>query len=120
MAKGVQKHEKDMKKSLYHHGLIKMIITYELQKQNLSWQQFLIDNEFEAMKEEHEEEEFIPVDDEEDVEVHIIMNHEATSSKQPMRTRRMTWSMVKEEEEFQEKDRPFRTYTRKWRKFPRI
>ena len=82
MAKGVQKHKKDMKKSIYHHGLIKMIVTYELQNQNLSWQQqFLIDNEFETMKEEHEEEEFIPVDDEEDVEVHIIMNHEATTSK---------------------------------------
>jgi len=96
MAKGVQKQEKDMEKSLYHHGLIKMIITHEFRKQSLSWKQVLIDSGFETMNEEVREEEIIPVND----ELQIIMDHEATNPKQPMGTKIMTRSMVKEENEF--------------------
>ena len=58
--------------SLYHHGVIKMIISHELQKQNITWHQFLVDNKF------VEEEEFVPDDDEEDDKVQIIMAHEVT------------------------------------------
>ena len=41
--------------SLFHCGLIKIIITYELQKKNLTWQEFLIHNQFEEKKELPEE-----------------------------------------------------------------
>jgi len=90
MAKGIQKQDKNEERSLYHHRLIKMIISHELQKQNITWHQFLVDNKF------VEEEEFVPDDDEEDDKVQIIMAHEATKPKQPMGTRRLTRSMVKE------------------------
>ena len=51
MAKVVEKHAKDKLTSLFHCGLIKIIITYELQKQNLTWQEFIIHNQFEELEE---------------------------------------------------------------------
>ena len=38
MAKAVPKQGRNIEKSLYHCGFIKMIIIYELHKQNLTWQ----------------------------------------------------------------------------------
>jgi hypothetical protein len=111
MAKAVQKQGRNTEKSLYHCGFIKMIIIYELQKQNLTWQQFIIENGFETIKEEEEEEQILVVtDDEEEVQ-----NPKATSSKPPM-GRRRTRSMVIKEKEFEEKDKIFTTYERKSRK----
>ena len=55
MAKAVQKRAEDKLTSLFHYGLIKIIITYELQKQNLTWQEFLIHNQFEEQEELPEE-----------------------------------------------------------------
>ena len=55
MAKAVQKRAEDKLTSLFHCGLIKIIITYELQKQNLTWQEFLIHNQFEEQEELPEE-----------------------------------------------------------------
>jgi hypothetical protein len=52
MAKSIQKQGRNTKKSLYHCGFIKMIIIYELQKKHLTWQQFIIENGFETIKEE--------------------------------------------------------------------
>ena len=42
-----------------------MIIKNELQKQNLIWQQFTIENGFETIKEEEEEEQILVVTDDE-------------------------------------------------------
>ena len=55
MAKAVQKSAEDKLTSLFHCGLIKIIITYELQKQNLTWQEFIIHNQFEELEELPEE-----------------------------------------------------------------
>jgi hypothetical protein len=55
-----------------------MIIIYELQKQNLTWQQFIIGNGFETVKEEEKEEQILVVTDDEEE----IQNPKATSSKQ--------------------------------------
>ena len=52
MAKGVQKQGKSSDKIIYHHELIKMIVIHEIQKKNLSWKQFLLDNDFEVMEED--------------------------------------------------------------------
>ena len=115
MAKAVQKQGRNTEKSLYHCGFIKMIIIYELQKQNLTWQQFIIENGFETIKEEEEEEQILVViDDEEE-----IQNPKATSSKPPM-GRRRTRSMVKREKEFEEKSKIFITYERKSRKHQQV
>ena len=55
MAKAVQRHAKDKMTSLFHCGLIKIIITHELQKQDLTWPEFLIHNQFEEQEEFPEE-----------------------------------------------------------------
>ena len=69
-----------------------MIIIYELQKQNLTWKQFIIENGFETIKEEEEEEQILVVtDDEEEVQ-----NPKATSSKLPMGRRRTRSMVIKE------------------------
>ena len=47
MAKVVQKQTGDTNSSPFHCGLIKIILTHELQKQSLTWQQFLVHYEFE-------------------------------------------------------------------------
>jgi hypothetical protein len=68
MAKTVQKQGRNTEKSLYHCGLIKMIIKNELQKQNVIWQQFTIENGFETIKEEEEEKQILVLtNDEEEV-----------------------------------------------------
>jgi predicted ATPase len=69
MAKTVQKQGRNTDRSLYDCGLIKMIIKDELQKQNVIWQQFTIENGFETIKEEEREEHILVVtDDEEEVQ----------------------------------------------------
>ena len=47
MAKYVQKRTEDTTTSLFDCGLIKIILTHELEKQSLTWQQFVVHNEFE-------------------------------------------------------------------------
>jgi hypothetical protein len=88
-----------------------MIIIYELQKKILTWQQFIIENGFETIKEEEEEKQILVViDDEEEVQ-----HPKATSSKLPM-GRRKKRSMVIKEKELEESDKIFTTYERKSRK----
>ena len=142
MAKFVQKNSKDKMTSLFHCGLIKIIITYELQKQNLTWQEFLIHNQFEEQEELPEEglkEDKLlmityPKDGEQNPEAtssklpkrkkkerEVLMiiddedNSEAASSKQPQRRIR-TRSVMKEERQFQKQDQIFTTYKKKPRK----
>ena len=76
MAKAVQRRAKDKMTSLFHCGLIKIIIQHELQKQNLTCSVFLVHNQFE----EHEEllEEGLKED-----ELLMITYPEATRSKPP-------------------------------------
>ena len=55
MAKAIQRRAKDKMTSLFHCGFIRIIITHELQKQNLKWPEFLIHNQFEEQEELPEE-----------------------------------------------------------------
>jgi hypothetical protein len=66
-----------------------MIIKNELQKKNVIWQQFTIENGFETIKEEEEEEQILIVTDDEGE----VQHPKATSPKMPM-GRRKTRSMV--------------------------
>jgi hypothetical protein len=47
MSKSIQKKNKNVDRSLYHHGLVKIIVKSELQKQGIEWDKFLMDNGFE-------------------------------------------------------------------------
>ena len=55
MAKAIKKCTKDTTTSLFHCGIINIILTHELKKQNLAWQQFVIHKEFEEPEEMLEE-----------------------------------------------------------------
>jgi hypothetical protein len=46
MAKAIQKHPRNEDRILYHHGLIKMIVLYELQRNDTTWEKYLADNGF--------------------------------------------------------------------------
>ena len=61
MAKVIQKQEMNIEKSLYHYGFFKMINTYELQKEDLPWKQFVVANGFETVKEELKEKELLMI-----------------------------------------------------------
>jgi hypothetical protein len=98
MAKTVQKQGRNTGRSLYHCGLIKMIVKDELQKQNVNWQQFTIENGFETIKEEEGEEHILEVTDDEGEIQHPM----ATSPKPPMGGRK-TRSMVLKEKELEKK-----------------
>jgi hypothetical protein len=50
MSRAIQKKTKNMDRSLYHHGLIKMIIKHELMKQGMVWSEFLVANGFENIE----------------------------------------------------------------------
>ena len=76
MAKAVQGRSKDKVTSLFHYGLIKIIIQYELHKQNLTWTEFLVHNQFEN------QEELLEEGAKED-ELLMLTYPEATSSKPP-------------------------------------
>jgi len=45
MLKTIQKKKGNEEKSLYHFGLIKIIIEYEVQKSGKTWKEFLITNQ---------------------------------------------------------------------------
>ena len=115
MAKVVYKRSGNTTSSLFHCGLIKIILTHELQKKSLSWKKFVVhcDNEApeEQLGERMKEDEILMLTYIEDE----IEDPEETSSKQPQRRVR-TRSMVKEDLQSQEKDKNFTTYERNSRK----
>ena len=94
MAKANKKRTEDTTTILFHCGLIKNILTHELQKQSLTWQKFVLHNEFEEPEEQLDdklkEDEILMITYIED----DIQDSEETSSKQSKRITR-TKSMVK-------------------------
>jgi hypothetical protein len=121
MAKTVQKQDRNTVRSLYHCGLIKMIVKNELLKQNMNWQQFTTENGFETVKEEEEEEHILvrTDDDDDDEDDEEEEQHpKATSPKLPLGRR--TRSMVLKEKELAEKEKIFTTYERRTRKRPQV
>ena len=87
----------------------------EIQKQNVNWYQFTIENGFETIKEEEGEEHILVVIDDEGEIQHPM----ETSPKLPMGGRK-TRSMVLKEKELEEKDKIFTTYERRTRKRPQV
>ena len=136
MAKAVQRCPKDKMTSLFHCGLIKIIIQHELQRQNLTWSGFLVHNQFEEQEELLEEglkedellmityleatSSKLPKGKKKKKEVLLITddedNSEAASSKQPQK-RIQTRSVKRKEKQYKKQDQIFTTYQRKPRKY---
>jgi len=99
MSMSIQKQTRNEEKSLYHYGLIKMLIVHQLQEHGITWEQFLLINRF-------IEEKGIDIRHDE-IEVYEIPNLEEktifVSGKEIIEvaigTRRMTRAMKRKEEE---------------------
>ena len=52
MSKTIQKQKGNEDKSLYHFGLIKILIEFELQKRGITWEGFLIANQIKTKEDE--------------------------------------------------------------------
>lgn len=50
MPKGIQRKTRNLEISLYHHELIKIIITHELEKKGVVWPEFLATNGFDVLE----------------------------------------------------------------------
>ena len=108
MSNTIQKQKGNEDKSLYHFGLIKILIEFELQRRGKTWKEFLIANQIKEDEQEQQQEhtEFMLDIDEE------IPERKSSNVPQPssgVRTRRMR----KEDAKKIEKDKIFTTYTRR-------
>ena len=52
MSSGVKEHQDHTKQSVFHHGLIKLVISTVLQKREKTWEYFLFWSGFQTEKEE--------------------------------------------------------------------
>jgi len=52
MLKTIQKQKGNEERSLYHFGLIKILIEFELQRRGKTWKEFLIDNQIKIKEDE--------------------------------------------------------------------
>jgi hypothetical protein len=46
MARGIQRNPRNFERSLYHFGLVKILVENKLQKKNDNWIEFLVWNQF--------------------------------------------------------------------------
>jgi len=115
MSKTIQKQKGNEDKSLYHFGLIKILIEHELQRRGKMWKEFLAANQIkdEEDKEELQENSGFMKDIDEEIPV-------SKASKVPppvssIRTRKMR----KEDAKKAEQDKIFTTYSRRTRRAPK-
>ena len=54
ISKTIQKQKGNEDRRLYHFGLIKILIEFELQKRGITWEGFLIANKIKTKEDEHE------------------------------------------------------------------
>jgi len=115
MLKTIQKKKGNEDKSLYHFGLIKILIEYELQRRGKTWKEFLATNQIkdEEDKQEQQEHSRFMYNIDEEIPVHKASNVPTPISS--VRTRKMR----KEDAQKAEQDKFFTTYTRRSRKSPK-
>ena len=114
MSKTIQKQKSNEDKSLYHFGLIKILIEFELQGRGKTWKEFLISNQIKEDEQEQQQERtdfMLDIDKE-------IPECKSSNVPQPssgVRTRRMRQETAKKIE----KDKIFTTYKRRSRRIKR-
>jgi len=57
MSNTIQKRKGNEDRSLYHFGLIKILIEFELHRRGKIWKEFLIDNQIKIREDEQEQQE---------------------------------------------------------------
>jgi len=112
MSKTIQRKKGNEEKSLYHFGLIKILIEYEVQKRGKTWKEFLIANQIKEGENEQEQKEHsgFMLDIDEEIPMHKSSNVPPTSSG--VRTRKMRHEAAQK----MEQDKICTTYTRRSRR----
>lgn len=112
MSKTIQKQKCNEDKSLYHFGLVKILIEYELQRRGKTWKEFLAANQIKDEEDKEEPQENSGFMNDIDEEIPI---HKASKVPPPVSSVR-TRKMRKEDAQEAEKDKFFTTYTRRTRR----
>ena len=115
MSKTIQKQKGNEDKSLYHFGLIKILIEHEFQRRGKMWKEFLAANQIrdEEDKEELQEDSGFMKDIDEEIPV-------SKASKAPLPVSSIrTRKMKKEDAKREEQDKIFTTYSRRTRRTPK-
>ena len=112
MSKTIQKQKGNEDKSLYHFGLIKILIEHELQRRGKTWKEFLAANQIkdEEDKEEPQENSGFMNDIDEEIPIH------KASKVPPLVSSIRTRKMRKEDARKAEQDKIFTTYSRRTRR----
>jgi len=112
MSKTIQKQNGNEDKSLYHFGLTKILIEFEVQKRGKTWKEFLVANQIKDGEDEQEQQEHsgFMLDIDEEIPVHKSSNVPPPSSS--VRTRKMRQEVAQK----MEQDKIFTTYTRRSRR----
>ena len=115
MSKTIQKHKGNEDRSLYHFGLIKILIESELQRRGKTWKEFLIDNQIKVREEEQEKQGSTELMIDIDEETPELKSSNVPQPSSSVRTRRQRQEAAKRIE----KDKIFTTYKRRSRRMKR-
>ena len=112
MSKTIQKHKGNEDRSLYHNGLVKILIESELQRRGKTWKEFLIENQIEVRREEQEKQGSMELMIDVDEETPELKSSNIPQPSSSVRTRRQKQEASKRIE----RDEIFITYRRRsWR-----
>jgi len=112
MSKTIQKQKGNEDKSLYHFGLIKILIEFEVQRRGKTWKEFLIANQIKDGEDEQEQQEHSEFMLDIDEEILERRSRNVPPHKSSVRTRRMRQEAAQKIEQ----DKIFTTYTRRSRR----
>lgn len=77
MSKTIQNKKGNEDKSLYHFGLIKIIIEFEVQRRGKTWKEFLVANQIKDGEDEQEQQERSEFMHDIDEEIPVVFLHAA-------------------------------------------
>ena len=112
MSKTIQKQKGNEDKSLYHFGLIKILIEFEVQRRGKTWKEFLVANQIKDGEDEQEQQEHSGFMLDIDEEIPERKSSNAPPHSSSVRTRRMREEAAQKIEQ----DKIFTTYTRRSRR----
>jgi len=112
MSKTIQKKKCNEDKSLYHFGLINILVEFEVQRRGKTWKEFLVANQIKDSEEDQEQHEYSGYMFDIDEEIPVHKSNDVPPPSSHVRTRKMR----REAAQKREKDKIFTTYTRRSRR----
>lgn len=112
MSKTIQKQKGNEDKRLYHFGLIKILIEFEVQRRGKTWKEILVANQIKDGEDEQEQEERSEFMLDIDEEIPVRKSSNVPPHNSSVRTRNMRQEAAQKIEQ----DKIFTTYTRRSRR----